>query len=329
MNSSVFTDGLIIRIYNEVQMQVALRTSVFERVINLSVPAICLSTRTHDWEEDYISKSSSLFYSFVSVYTTTQQWESMYEEDTVVTGGYIGTQPWEVLYASIQNRLRHFLPDDFIELLFVAYDNKPIECIYRESIGSIGASFKTNSGTRPSVYMEDKESNDFYLYPRVEVNGITEMNDDFGELVYADGSNDSLNPDVDYGVVIFSSTEMMDSNYGVLVRSQDSVNALQIIYRHIPVTLSTLTDTLEWPSWIVKYIEHRVISRLLLAETDLYNSKLSQMFHNLYEEGLGVVKKYKSKQCSMRVYKFGDLNQSGRVGRKRADLPSKYPSYWR
>ena len=46
-NSSIFTDDFLIRTWDEVQMQVALRTAIFERVINLSVPAVSYATYTH------------------------------------------------------------------------------------------------------------------------------------------------------------------------------------------------------------------------------------------------------------------------------------------
>ena len=330
-NSSVFTDSPIIRVFDEVSMQVALRTSIFERVVNLAVPAISCYTYTHLWEEDYIAKPSTVVYNFMGSNSYTQPWEPHVDAgvEPSVTGGYTGTQNWEVLYALLQNRLRHYFPDDYTELLYAAYDNKPIDCISREDIGSVGQSFKTISGTRPAIYIEDKESNTFFLYPRVEVNGITEASSDFGEVVYADGSNDSLNPATDYGVVIFSVTEDMDSNLGIVTRAQESTDALQIIYRHTPLPLTSASQTIEWPRWVVKFIEGRVISRLLVMETDLFNKDIAQMFHNLYEAGLEQVAKYKSKQNSLRRYRLDDAGAMARRSRKLADLPSSYPSYWR
>lgn len=330
-NSSVFTDIVLIRVWNEVQMQVALRTFVFERVINLSVPAISLYTYTHRWEEDYIARPSTIIYNFMSGFTATQPWEfsQLTGVESTISGGFTGTQQWEVVYASLQNRLRHYFPDDYIELLYAAYDNKPIDCIYREDVGSVEMSFKTLSGIRPSIYIEDKESNTFFLYPRVEVNGITEANSDYGEVVYDDSSNASLNPSTNYGVIVFGTTEDMDSDYGIITRAQVSANALQMVYRFTPLPITAANATLEWPRWIVKFIECRVISRLLVMETDLFNKDMAQMFHNLYESGLEIITKYKSKQASLRKYKFDDIGAMAKRSRKLADLPSSYPSYWR
>ena len=330
-NSSVFSGDSIIRVFNEVQMQVALRTSVFERVINLAVPAISYFTYTHNWEEDYIAKPSTVVYNLMGSNSYTQPWEVAVDAGTepAVTGGYTGTQNWEVFYASLQNRLRHYFPDDYTELLYAAYDDKPIDCIYREDVGNVGMSFKIISGTKPSIYVEDKESNTFFLYPRVEVNGITEANSEFGEVVYADGSNDSLNPATDYGVVVFSVSEDVDSNLGIVTRAQESADALQIIYRFTPIPVTAVNQVIEWPKWVVKFIECRVISRLLVMETDLFNRDISQMFHNLYEAGLQQIAMYKSKQNSMRKYKMDDAGAMAKRSRKLADLPSSYSSYWR
>ena len=330
-NSSVFSVDSIIRVWNEVQMQVALRTSVFERVINLSVPAISYFTYTHNWEEDYIAKPSTVVYNLMGSNSYTQPWEVAVDAGTepAVTGGYTGTQNWEVFYASLQNRLRHYFPDDYIEMTYAAYDNRPLECIYREDVGNVGQSFKTLSGTKPSLYVEDKESNTFFLYPRVEVNGITEVSGEYGEVVYAEGSNDSLNPSTDYGVIVFSLAEDMDSNYGVVIRVQVPEDALQIIYRYTPNHLTASTDTIEWPKWVVKFMECRVISRLLVMETDLFNKDFAQLFHNLYEAGLKIIERYKSKQNSVRRYKMDSSGAMAKRSKKLADLPSHYESYWR
>ena len=330
-NSSVFSDSSIISVFNETQMQVALRTAIFERVVNLAVPAIALFTYTHRWEEDYVARPSTLLYNFMASYTYTQPFEPLVDAGIVptVTGGYTGTQQFEVLYATLQNRMRHYFPDDFVELLYAAYDNAPIDCIYRENVGSIDSAFKTLAGVKPSIYVEDKESNTFFLYPRVQVNGITEIDSDYGEIAYDDASNNSLNPSTDYGVIVFGTVEDMDSSYGVITRAQVSADALQIVYRYTPVEVSSLTQTLEWPDWVVKYIECRVISRLLVMETDLFNKDMSQMFHNLYAAGLEIVKGYKSKQNSVRRYKMDSTGMHPRRSRKLADLPSHFPSLWR
>ena len=330
-NSSIFTDDFLIRTWDEVQMQVALRTAIFERVINLSVPAVSYATYTHQWEEDYITRPATAIYNFISTYTYTQHWEVMFDSgvDEDITGGVTGTQNWEVLYASLQNRLRHYFPDDYIEMTYAAYDNRPLECIYREDVGNVGQSFKTLSGTKPSLYVEDKESNTFFLYPRVEVNGITEVSGEYGEVVYAEGSNDSLNPSTDYGVIVFSLAEDMDSNYGVVIRVQVPEDALQIIYRYTPNHLTASTDTIEWPKWVVKFMECRVISRLLVMETDLFNKDFAQLFHNLYEAGLKIIERYKSKQNSVRRYKMDSSGAMAKRSKKLADLPSHYESYWR
>lgn len=326
----MFSDAALVRLWNEVQMEFAAETELLERVVNLSVPAIALYTYTHPWEEDYGGKACSVLYNFMSPFSYTQPWEivQLIDEAPEVVGGFTSSQMWEGVYATVQNRMFHYLPDDALTIKYISYDQHPVDWIYREEVDGVNTSFKTRAGLQPTMYVEDSQSGLFYAYPRLDgVYGVTDIDTDLGEVVYDDASNNSINPDTDYGVIIFSSDTEIDSDYGLVVRAQTDNDAIQVIYTHTPIEVTASTQTIEWPRWCVKYIEFGVLSKLFKAETDIYNKSLTDFFTSRYKVSLDLIAKYQSNRYSMRTYQMQELSRGkGRGQKKLATLPSNYPS---
>lgn len=333
--ASVFSDEALVRLWDEVQQEFARETELLERVLNLPVPAIALNTYVHLWEEQYSARPSALVYSFTSLYSYTQPWEPVVvgpQTAPAVVGGYTGTQMWESFYVATQNRLFHYFPVDYIKTTFVAYDDKPVDWIFRTEIEGRNTVFKTHSGLRPLLYVEDNQSGLFYAYPRLTgAYGIVDINSDFGELVYDPSTAaDGINPSTNYGVVTFGDSVEVDSNYGIMISAQTSADAFYMLYTHTPVPVTSASQDLEWPRWCIKYIESGVLSKLLKAETDLQNVQLAGFFAQRYQAGLQVVVHVKKQRAAMRTYGFDQLEAGkSRRGRRLADLPSQYSSYWR
>lgn len=332
LDETIFTDSSIVKVWNEIQMEFAV-TGLLARAINLPVPAIAIATYTQLWESDFLAKPAALLYSFMSAYSYTQPWEPGVVVDTApsVTGGYTASQMWEGFYAATQNRQLHYYPDDLLDPVFCAYDNEPIEWIFREQVEGGNTAFKTKSGDTPFVYVEDRASRVFFLYPKVvDTYGIIDIDTDYGEVVYdSDTSNASINPATDYGVIVFGSEAEVDSDYGVVIRAQTPDDAFYLIYKHLPIPVVSTTQTIEWPRWCVKYIEAGVLSRLFKAETDLFNVSLSNFFFDRFQFGLAACRTLKEKQYSMRTTRLASIQHgNNRRARKLADLPSHYPSYW-
>lgn len=328
VNSKVFTDPVIVRIWNEMQMRFCLDSRMLETYTVLPVPPITHMTHTHRWEEEYISKPSNIIYNFMSTYTYTQPWEPAVILDlaTDITGGYTSTQQWESFYVDLQNRICHYFPDDYIEATFIAYDNKDIPFVFPETVAHKNEAFKSKVGLYPSVYIEDIESNTFYLYPKVTAYyGIVDMGSDYGEIGYDE--DDNINPSTDYGVITFATADDVDSDYGIVTYYQRPENALYLIYVKEPFEVSGVEQTITVPTWCVKYVEFLTMERLLKMESDLQDLTLSSHFKDRYTFSLHNIKNFLSRSKGMRVYGLegGPLRRSGR---KLADLPSAYPSLW-
>ena len=333
-NSKVFTDAVIVRALNEMQMWFCSQTGILQTYTVLPVPAITNSTRTHRWEEDFISRPSNLLYNFMLPHTHTQPWEPVaslvdLDLDPQLDGGFTSSQQWESFYVTIQNRLAHYFPDDYIEAVFVAYDDKPIEFVFREEVDIRNEAFKSKEGLYPYIYVEDVESSLFYLYPKVTgVYGIDDMDSDYGVIGFDE--DDNINPSsADHGVVVFSTIDDVDSDYGVVVYYQRTASSLYLVYNKEPLAVTSTGQTLDIPKWCVKYVEFAVMERLLKAETDLYDNKLARHFRDRYTMSLSIVRALISKTKAMRVYKLSANPSRLRRARRLADLPSHYPSLWR
>lgn len=328
-DSHVFTDGVIVRVWNEIYLKFSAQSGVLNGVVNLPVPPTSYTTYTQEWEEEFTAKPSSLVYNFLSPFTYTQPWEPVAElgVNPQTTGGFTCTHGWESHYEDIQNRVKHHFPDDYLSSIYTAYDNKPINWVYRKEVEFGNTVFKDRTGVYPSIYVDSVESMDFYLYPKVtSTYGLTDITGDYGELVY--DSTGTLTFDSDYGVGVFSSSDDMSSNYGCIVMYQEIENAIHLIYKKKPREVTQSTDDIEIPKWCVKYVEFGVLSRLFQMNSDVYNKQLGDYFSQRYEFGLETTQIAISKMRGPRVYKRDDMRGVGQVGRKLADLPSHYPSYW-
>lgn len=329
-DGDVFTDTTIIRLWNKTLMKFCRETGILERQTHLPVPPMSHSTYTHRWEEEYTSRPSSLLYSFLSPFTYTQPWEpcSVVGTSPEPTGGYTITQGWESHYVDTFSRVRHYFPDDYLSPIFIAYDEKPIEWVFRREVAEGNTSFTTKAGDYPSIYIEDNESLVFYLYPKVTANyGCQDLVGDYGVLIYDDSSTITL--DSDYGVIIFTEDDDISGNYGVTVRYQTPEDAIYLVYQVKPLEIADDGQTIEVPKWSVKYIEAGVLSLLFKMESDLQSLPLSEHFEGRYEAGVKITEHFKSKQRTMRGYKFRGPQYKQGQRRKLADLPSHYPSYWR
>lgn len=328
-NKDIFSDAELIRIYNEVMMSFIRETSILETYTAMPVPPTQGTILTFRWEEDYGGKHGNFFYPFNQPYVATQPWEyaSSIGVEPQATGGYTSSFAWESVYANLQHRIRHYFPGNFIEALFMAHNERPMEWEFRSNIEKGNTAFKTKTGVYPIAYIEDSESNSFYLYPKVDgTYGAVDMDSDFGTVVYDE--DDNLNPDSDYGVIVKVSGENLVGNYGVVILYQTLDDALYLIYLYLPEKFTSLSQKIELQRWMVKYIEFGVLTRLFQAETDFQNEQLGKYFHARYTAGVEIAGIVKSKRRDMIRYKLSSVGY-GTSQRRLANLPSQYPSIYR
>lgn len=330
-NSDVFSDGTLLRLWNDSQKTLVSQTGILRGYITLPVPPTTTLTYTYQWEEEFTSKPSSIIYDFLFPYTYTQPWEAsiLVNTTTEVDGGYTNTHGWESYYVTVQNRIKHYFPDDFLSATFMAFDEKPIDSIFRGQVERGNTSFKTREGVYPSIYIDNIENNVFYLYPKV-VNTLTlsPLDGEYGEVCYDDSGELSFSSD--YGVVTFATNEDLDSDYGVVCHYLGTENTIYLEYERSATIYTELTETIDLPEWCVKYVECGVLAKAFSTESDRFDKTLSKHFNSRFEVGLEVISSVLSSIKAMRRYKIEDYEApSMSRGRVLADLPSHYPSLWR
>ena len=328
-DGGVFSDSAIIRIWDKVQNRYAVETGILESFVDLPVPPTAYSTYTQGWESEFTSKPSTVIYNFLSPYSYTQPWEPVSDVglSPQVTGGVTCTQGWESFYDTVQNRVPHHFPDELSSLVFIAYDEKPIEAVHSKSVDEGNTAFKSRSGIYPYIYIDDSGSGEFYLYPRVDsVYSLSDLSSENGEMVYDDSG--TITFDSDYGVVVFSTEDTLSQDFGVVVNYQTEPDSLHLIYKRFPNEVGASTDTIDLPRWSVVYVECGVLAELFKSNTDLFNKELATHFESRFVAGIQIGRFVSSKRRNMRKY----ILDGGRVGgrmRAMADLPSHYESYWR
>ena len=329
--SKVFSDTSIIRVWNETQKFFCTETGLLEGYTWLQVPPTTEYTYTFRWEKDFAGKPSTLLYDELHGYSFTQPWEAsqLLNVTPNVVGGTTITYGWEAYYDSPQNRIPHYFPENFSSLIFAGYDKQPVDIVFPEDIRSPhNNAWKTRTGSRPMLYIEDLTSNVFYLYPAViDRWGLSQLNSDYGVITY--DSDGDLTPTTDYGVITYIPNDDLDSDYGIVIYYVPKDNTLYIHYKREPMTLSSSSQTIDLPNWAIKYVEFGVLSKLLSMETDLQDLVLAQHYNERFKIGIQETTKLISNMKSMQAIKLDGIGQSERYGRKLPDLPSNYPSYWR
>lgn len=328
-DGGVVSDAAIIRMWDKVQNRYVVETGILESFVDLPVPPTAYATYTQEWENDFTSKPSTIIYNFLAPYSYTQPWEPVADvgQSPLTSGGVTCTQGWESFYDTIQNRVPHHFPDELSSLVFIAYDQKPIEAVHSKSVEEGNTAFKSRNGVYPYIYIDDSGSGEFYLYPRVDaVYGLDDLSDENGAIAYDDSG--TITFDSDYGVSVFSTTDTLSSNYGVVVNYQTEDDALHLIYKRFPQAVNESTDVIDLPRWCVQYVEWGVLAELFKTNTDLFNKELSTHFESRFVAGISVGRFVSSKRRTMRKYILSGRNVQGNQ-RALADLPSHYPSLWR
>ena len=120
---------------------------------------------------------------------------------------------------------------------------------------------------------------------------------------------------------------VVEDTYGITVSNIPFDNNVLVIYLpRITKVVEARDDIENWLDWQVKYIERKVIELAFLCNNNRYNPGMASFWNKRYQDGLGVITRYKGKRMSaIRIglkgtsrIPFGQINL--------VDLPDHYPS---
>lgn len=313
-------DGLIwssddlITYFNDAQTELAQKTGLLVRIENHYYPPQYDNSYLYDWERDYVegTRYQALMVNQARGDIITYPWETSYYLSTQETDDQDThyTQPWESHYTATAETPAVPLHAKFDKMLFIAYDEERLLPISKRELATSDPYYQDREGQPTHYYRPDDYSNIFYPYPKPS--SITEQETTEEEIFLDDGG-------------IYSSDEVWldESDTGILTDVINQVDAFVMVYTAQPNEIGATVDDIDWPDWMVKYIELGTLERAFGADTDGFIPSLMDYWKQRKELGINALKKFKRMMLIDRDYCLGGPKQ---LPRSRLRLPDHYPA---
>jgi len=150
--SSIFTDARLLRLYNIARRRFFRESRIRVRGAVLPNPSVIFYGISQRWEAGHISSLSfwePFFLESVNYRSCCQPWEiqtTTASETSDSAGGYCITSPQEVIHVEQVNLVPHVLPEEFHELLYIAYKDKTVYVKNKEWLVDYDSNWKTRQG---------------------------------------------------------------------------------------------------------------------------------------------------------------------------------------
>jgi len=170
-DGNIWNTDLLRELWNEVQHEVQIRTSVLEDVTVIAVPPRFKASYMFDWERAHTDKGSfqCLFQQdghFVFTYYDEVQQNFGIPGDTSI-GGWMYTHPFEAWFETQGYPPKIPFPVNFHKAKGFYFDEEPVPYEDRKTIERRDPSWRSREGKAIAYTRESPEDNQFILYPRV------------------------------------------------------------------------------------------------------------------------------------------------------------------
>lgn len=343
-NGSIWSDGLLKALFNEMQMAMQQHVPFNEKVELVRVPAMYQMSHLFDFEwaftgsaEGYVWQAGTFYdpYELVVMHS----WESehlalVYADNADATGSGLGinyTHPFEGYMGETPANLpTAWFPGRFDHLTFAAWDKDEITPGLSRELSGSDPSHQTRWGEPFAYYRDEKLENHLVLYPGpsdpewMDQNGIADLEH--------------------YGMVLFTSDDTASSEYGVCVDIDDSIigtsedyglcvdvlgadDALLVVHKLMPKKINGADDDAsEYPAFVQKYLEYGILERCYAAETDGKIESLRQYWQYRKETGLKALNIFMGKRRVDRDYLLKSHDLPARSAKRGPRLPDHYPA---
>ena len=325
-NAKIWSNDLLINIYNDIQQEIQNRVNLLEGVTVIKVPPSYRWSYLYDWEYAYLPTTETGFYQALKQHQQATQvycfeWELQQVWEITPDVNASGSQffhPWEAWCLAPDDTIKIRFPVDYRDTRFIAYDKDPVDYKEEREIQVNDSSYLTTSGTPYSYYRPDELDNSFVLYPRPEA---ANWSDGDGVAQFSDEG--TVSEETGFSIrrtySTFSTLNGIDLDIPLL---DDNVF---LVYSVSPRDVE-LTDVSAFPDYLAKYIEYGVLSRAYRANTDGRIKSLASFWDNRYEYGVMAIKRFMLKRRTDRNYVLGKKMATRR--NKHPRLPSTYPNVY-
>jgi len=169
-DGNIWSTDLLRELWNEVQHDVQMKTSVLEDVVVIAVPPRFKASYIYDWERAHTDKGSfQCFYQqdghFSFTYYDEVQQNFGLAGDTSIGGSTI-THPFEGWMQKPGYPPKIPFPDNFLKVKGFYFDEEPIPYEDRKTIERRDPSWRSREGAPVSYTRESLEDNQFIMYPK-------------------------------------------------------------------------------------------------------------------------------------------------------------------
>lgn len=172
---NIWSDALILRLFNECQREIQQKTRVLEDVQSVQIPPLFAMSYLQDFESAFpYGKFEPTYQAFhyyqESEYVISSPFEgqilSDFDEDFTEESGMHFTHPWEGFVATPADIIPLRLPEGFYEAVMVAWDDGPIDYLTQKEISQNDPTWKTRQGEPYGYWRPDVTEPYFCLFPQ-------------------------------------------------------------------------------------------------------------------------------------------------------------------
>jgi len=304
--------------FNAAQYEISQKAITLETINAWHWPPQYTYTYVHDWELNHAegdrlqvgvlwqANNIVICYSWEPSYWITN---ALNTED----GSRI-TLAWECGYVTPNDPVPMPLHAQMLKPIFAAFDEESIPSSSQREISSKDSDYRTRTGAVQTFYRPDNYHNELILYPRPS-------SIDWQEVSEGDVYDDTG------GIITWSEDSLDFSDTGMVTDAIAAAGALVCAFEILPTEVESdsdrWNDELDWPDFMVKYVEYAALERLYGADNDGFIPSLRDYWKMRKDIGINALKAYKRRRMSDRTFVLG---QTPKRGRSRLRLPDHYPA---
>jgi hypothetical protein len=323
----IWDTALLIELFNQAQHDLQFQTDVLQDVAIISSPPKYAVSYLHDCESAFLDGTAyRALRQQQNFFACTARFEAQeffnIDGDITDTGTAAFTHPHEAWIVDPNVVVRFPLPENFSSDNGLFYDRRAIEYRDKKAIQLSDPSWETRSGEPLYWYRDDENSNQFVPYPRPS---SASWNDETGSGMVTSVADDTTSSED--GTIIQRTGSVLSNDLGVGVVVLDTDDNFTLIYDVSPRPVETVSDAVDWPDFLRKYVRFRTLELAYGSNTDGRISSLRDFWGKRYKLGIEAVQKYLANKLVDRVYrlKTHDRAMTAR-NHKHLRLPNAYPA---
>lgn len=321
----IWSNEILSSVWNQSQRELQAEIGLLEDVRALPVPPQASASYMHESERAFLEDADSNYRCLHShqgwfAFTSACDAEVHFGSSAQATeDGSAYTHPWEAYMVTPNREPWHPWPHDMHSAKYVFYDGEPVRVYNKRSVAKVDPSYITREGEPLGIYDHADSENAFSLYPRPAVT----FSDDVGEGMATFVAGDTVAEEI--GLISYR-PGTLDSEPGITLTVIPQEENVLVIYDLLPSDIAGLSDPLDMPPYMTKYVRYRALERAYGANTDGRIPSLSRLWGERYRAGLDVLKKFTWQRKRDRDYRLRTQRPGASRTRKHPRLPDKYPA---